>query len=77
MHAECIKCNWDNETEEDFQQIIALLKKEVTEEWYEERAKEFIVKANVAIQNPEAYKQQLGIVKDFIRKLVEEIRNGK
>ena len=50
--------------------------KPVTEEWIEEKAREFIVKVNVAIQTPEAYKLQLKICKDFIRSLVEEVSSG-
>ena len=48
-------------------------KPEVTEEWIEEKAKDLLVKANISIHTPEAMRQQLGIIKDFIRSLVEEI----
>ncbi len=63
------------------QQIKEMIQKsQITEEWIdnfvEEKAKEFIARANVAIQNPEAHKQQLNIAKDFIRSLVEELADG-
>jgi len=44
-----------------------------TEELIDERAKELLIKANILIQTPEAMQQQLKILKDFIRSLVEEI----
>lgn len=47
-------------------------KPEVTEEWIEEKAKELLIKANILIHTPEAMKQQLKILKDFIRSLLKE-----
>jgi len=46
----------------------------ITEEWIEEKAKELLIKANISIQTAEAHRQQLEILQDFIRSLVEEIK---
>ena len=70
----CIRLKQGCQEKQAYKQIVALIKKEVTEEWIEEKAKEFITIVNIAIQTPEAYKQQLKICKDFIRSLVEEIK---
>ena len=43
------------------------------DKWVEEKAKEFLARANVAIQTPEAYRQQLQIAKDFILSIVKEL----
>lgn len=49
----------------------------VTEKWIEEKAKEFLVKTNISVQTPEAVKQQLKIIQDFIRSLIEKINGRK
>ena len=43
------------------------------DKWAEEKAKEFLIRANVAIQTPEAYRQQLQIAKDFILSIKKEL----
>jgi len=67
--------NADNEEKQEAgEQIVAMIKKPgVTEEWIEEKAKEFLAKTNISVQTPEAVKQQLKIIQDFIRSLIEEI----
>ncbi len=48
-----------------FEEIVALIKKEVTEEWYDEKARELIALV------PELYNKS---AKEFIRKIVKEIQ---
>lgn len=55
------------------EQIVALIKKpEVTEEWIEEKAKQIVEEIGYRIED-EYLNVHLERVKDFIRKLVEEI----
>jgi len=49
----------------------------VTDELIEEKARELLAKANISVQTPEAVKQQLKILKDFIRSLVRELEVHK
>jgi len=56
-----------------YKEIWAILKKpKVTEEWIKEKSEEFLIKTNISVQNPEAVKQQLKIIKDFIHSLIKE-----
>ena len=61
--------------DEAYEEIVMLIKnkQEMTEEWLNEKAREFLAKTNISVQTPEAVKQQLKIIKDFIRKLYEQM----
>ena len=60
--------DWIEQDEQTFKEIMALLKKEVTEEWIEEKAMQISHAFNdIHIVGMEQ-------AKDFIRSLVEEIR---
>ncbi len=57
--------NWREEDEQAYKEIVALIKKEVTKEWIDKKAKEMCMIANVEFF---IYAQ------DFVRSIAEEIR---
>jgi len=59
--------------EQAYQQIKEMIKKsEITEEWIEEKATKFLLSSPGTYTYQ--YQSQLNLVKDFIRKIVEEIK---
>lgn len=69
------KVSWSGKREQAYRQIKEMIQKpEVTEEWIEEKAREVHDKF-LAVPDDCDYKcTAMGIIKDFIRSLVEEIR---
>ena len=65
---------WDEKDEQSYQQIKEMIQKpEVAEDWIEEKAREIINK----FMPPMDYGRKerfISIAKDFIRKIVEEIK---
>ena len=62
-------------TEKDkqaYQQIVALLKKEVTEKWIGEKARDLEDLVDFPFVTAKGLSERLKILKDFIRSLVEE-----
>ena len=63
------------EIQQAYNQIVALIKKGVTEEWIEEKARDLLNSLFAPSANTHCY--LLPIIKDFIHKIVEEIHGRK
>ena len=63
----CGKLPWKNENREAYSHIVALIKKEVTEEWIGEKVKE-MEQVTIPIESRKKDRE------NFIRSLVEEIQ---